>query len=101
MNISRRQRLAAEKKWEAFFKLWTCKEALLKATGKGLTVPLNEAEISLGVNGSAQLASIGGNTEAATRWRLEIFKPFADYQSAVIVDGHDSQLIFQQFASGE
>lgn len=89
--------LADEKKWAAFFKLWTCKEALLKATGKGLTVPLNEAEISLGVNSSAQLASMSGNAEDAKRWRLEIFKPFANYQSAVIVDGHASHLIFQQF----
>jgi 4'-phosphopantetheinyl transferase len=89
--------LTEKKKWEAFFKLWTSKEALLKATGKGLTVPLNEAEISLGNDGSAQLQSIGGDTEAARGWRLEIFKPFADYQAAIIVNGHPGQLIFQQF----
>jgi len=89
--------LTDEKKWEAFFKLWTCKEALLKATGSGLTVPLNEAVISLGSNGSAQLTSIGGDVEQAARWHLETFKPVADYQAAVILEGHAGQLIFQEF----
>jgi 4'-phosphopantetheinyl transferase len=90
------QSLTGHRKWDAFFKLWTCKEAFLKANGSGLTFPLNQAEVHLGMGGSAKLTSIGGDSMQASRWRLETFKPFLDYQASLAVEGHDWELTFHR-----
>jgi 4'-phosphopantetheinyl transferase len=79
--------LQGEDKDAAFFKLWTCKEALLKANGSGLTMPLSHMEISLATDGSAALNSIGGDRAQASRWHLEAFNPASGYQAALAVEG--------------
>jgi 4'-phosphopantetheinyl transferase len=85
--------LRGEEKDAAFFKLWTCKEALLKANGCGLTMPLSHMEISLGADGSAALSSMGGNPEHTSRWHLEVFNPAPGYQAAFTVDGCAGQVV--------
>lgn len=87
--------LSGEQKKDAFFKTWTCKEAFLKANGSGLTVPINEVEISLETKGIVELISIGNDKEQVTRWRLEMFNPFPGYQAAFAVEGHEGNISFQ------
>ncbi|HXD11351.1 MAG TPA: 4'-phosphopantetheinyl transferase superfamily protein [Anaerolineales bacterium] len=87
--------LSGDEKWATFYKIWTCKEAFLKAKGTGLTVPINHAEISLQTSNSAHLASIDGDTEQAAVWRLEIFNPIANYQAAIAVEGHAGGVLYQ------
>jgi len=87
--------LAREQKKDAFFKTWTCKEAFLKANGNGLTVPINQVEISLTTVGTAELISVGGDQEQTARWRLEMLNPFPGYQAALAVEGHDGEILFQ------
>ena len=79
--------LSGQQKEIAFFKLWTCKEAFLKANGNGLTVPINEVEISLEPEGSATLAAIGEEKEQTSHWQLEIFNPVQGFQAALAVEG--------------
>lgn len=89
--------LSGDQKLDTFFTLWTCKEAFLKAGGSGLAIALDQFEISPDANGVMRLTSISGNSEPLARWRLETFKPIAGFQSAMAVEGHDGQVIFQQF----
>lgn len=89
--------LPINQKWNAFYKLWTCKEAFLKANGSGLSVPLNEAEIFIKDDNSAKLVSIGGILDEATKWRLEIFNPIENYQAAIAVEGHQGQIVFRHY----
>ena len=79
--------LSGQPKEIAFFKLWTCKEAFLKANGNGLTVPINEVEISLEPEGSARLEAIGEEKTQTSYWQLEIFNPVQGYQAALAVEG--------------
>lgn len=87
--------LSGAQREDAFFKTWTCKEAFLKAKGSGLTVPINQVEISLETEGTVELISIGDNREQPAHWRLEMFNPFPGYQAALAVEGHAGQIIFQ------
>lgn len=87
--------LSGKQKEETFFKIWTCKEAFLKANGSGLTVPINQVEISVEHDGSITLLSIGGGREQADAWRLELFSPSPDHQAALVVEGHNVQVVFQ------
>jgi 4'-phosphopantetheinyl transferase len=86
--------LSGEQKNDAFFKLWTGKEALLKANGGGLTIPLSYMEISLDADGSVTLRSIDGDRKQAARWRLESFMPAAGYRASLAVEGCDGQVVF-------
>jgi 4'-phosphopantetheinyl transferase len=54
----------------AFFHLWTCKEAYLKAIGTGLTIPLRSVEISDFRQDPPRILSIAGSQQDAQQWSL-------------------------------
>jgi 4'-phosphopantetheinyl transferase len=87
--------LSGEEKRNAFFKIWTCKEAFLKASGDGLTKPIDQAEISLHAE-TARLLSLDTDHKQALDWNLEMFRPLADYQAALAIEGRDYQIVFRQ-----
>src|SRR5258706_3456595 len=88
--------LPENQKLDALFKIWTCKEAFLKANGFGLTVPINQVEISLESEQSTRLLSIGGDQEQAARWHLETFIPVTGYQASLAFEGHARQVILRR-----
>ena len=80
--------LSGQQKEAVFFKLWTCKEAFLKANGNGLTLPINQVEISLENEGHIKLEPIGEEKEQTADWRLELFNPVPGYQAALAIEGN-------------
>jgi 4'-phosphopantetheinyl transferase len=70
---------------EAFFRCWTCKEALVKAKGTGLGSPLDE--ISITQTGSNTLAL----TNADSTWSLTELNPSPGYFAALAVEGHEPE----------
>lgn len=88
--------LTGEQKRQAFFKIWTCKEAFFKASGDGLTKPIDQAEIALELGDTARLVSIAGDQTQAAGWRLKTFQPDANYQAALAFRGDDYRILFQQ-----
>jgi 4'-phosphopantetheinyl transferase len=86
--------LVGYKKQETFFRIWTCKEAFLKANGSGLTVPINQVEISLTSDGPLKLLSIGDDQEQVARWRLKTFMPVPGYQTSIAVEGDYDQALY-------
>ena len=86
--------LSKDKKLEPFFKLWTCKEAFLKANGSGLTVPIHEVEIALTDEETVRLTAIGNDREQAARWRLKMFTPMSGYQASLAIEGQEKQIVF-------
>jgi len=69
----------------AFFRLWTRKEAFLKAQGTGLLTSLRDFAVSW--DASARLLWTGGDPSAASRWRLEDVCAGADHAAAVAAEG--------------
>lgn len=70
-----------ENKEQAFYKLWTRKEAFIKAIGEGLSFPLKEFEVSL--DDPATLLTIHGSSQLAADWFLFGFQPEDEYMAAV------------------
>jgi 4'-phosphopantetheinyl transferase len=69
LEIVRFHNLPADERTRAFFKYWTAKEAFLKATGEGLSRPLDSFIVSVpGEEGSA--INIVGDDDASCQWRL-------------------------------
>jgi len=81
------QQVPAAEKPAAFFNLWTRKEALLKATGEGLTGSLSLMEVSFLPGEPARLLAISGNRQMGTRWILRELSPAPGFTGAVAVEG--------------
>ncbi|GET42134.1 4'-phosphopantetheinyl transferase family protein [Microseira wollei] len=87
--------LPPDQKQKAFFQLWTCKEAYLKATGEGLA-GLGQVEVSLTPGGAARLIAHNKSQEQNS-WFLQPLTPDPNYAAAVAVEGQ-SQLSCWHFA---
>lgn len=69
---------------KTFFRLWTAKEAYLKATGVGLR-DLATVEITITPEDSLQFKAINGSRELAQEWSLLELNPAPNYVGALAV----------------
>ncbi len=72
---------------ETFFRLWTCKEACLKACGRGLSLPLNQVEIALAPDQPAALSASASAGLGGGDWELHELRPDGGYVGAVVAEG--------------
>lgn len=73
----------------AFFNCWTRKEAFIKATGKGLSLPLDQFDVTLALDKPAALLQTQWDPGEASRWSMAALEVENDYVAAVAVEGHD------------
>ncbi len=78
--------LPAVLKEEAFFLCWSRKEAYIKARGKGLSLPLNQFDVSLGPNEPARLLADRADLQASEAWSLHALTPGDRYAGALVVE---------------
>jgi 4'-phosphopantetheinyl transferase len=74
---------------DAFFRLWTCKEAFLKCTGEGLSRSTRSYEIEVGPGGARLLWAEGVEASRYSVYPMEVAEP---YRAAVVAEGHGLQL---------
>jgi len=67
--------------------IWTRKEAFIKATGDGLSFPLNQFEVTLKPNGKAELLVTHFNEKEREKWSLFDLKMKEGYKAALAVRG--------------
>ena len=89
--------LPSDMKRKGFFACWARKEALLKATGKGLSFGLERVEVSVHPELSASVLRIGGSEKDASLWSLHDLPAPPDYTAAFAVKGHGFNLCLQQW----
>jgi len=77
---------------EGFFNCWTRKEAYVKAVGLGLSLPLDQFDVSLAPSEPAALLRTGDDERETARWSLRELTPAEGYAAALAVEGHDWQL---------
>lgn len=65
------------------FQAWTRKEAFVKATGFGLSLPLDSFDVSLAPGEPARLLRLAGAASDVTAWQLEHIAPEPGYVGAV------------------
>lgn len=86
-------------KKEAFFNGWTRKEAFIKATGGGLSLPLDSFEVSLAPGEPARLLAIEGDPAAAARWSVLDLATDAGFAAALAVKGQIGDIQYRQWAN--
>jgi 4'-phosphopantetheinyl transferase len=83
--------LPAHEREEAFYRVWTRKEAYMKATGKGFSLTSTRFELTIGPE-PPRLVACASDPEAAARWGLADVEAPEGYAAAIAVAGHDWQL---------
>lgn len=69
----------------AFYNCWTRKEAFIKAKGGGLSIPLDQFEVSLLPDEEPVLKVIRWDQDDVPNWRVRGFKIGKDYTGAAMV----------------
>jgi 4'-phosphopantetheinyl transferase len=84
---------------DAFFRIWTRKEAYLKGTGKGLTLPLDCFDVSL-TPGQAALLATHHEPADAQRWSMRDLAAGTGFAAALIAEGNGWHLWCGEWPGG-
>jgi 4'-phosphopantetheinyl transferase len=74
--------LAASERERAFFRCWTRKEAFIKATGDGLSTPLDSFSVTLDPGDAARFVRLPADAEALGAWSVHDLVVAPDYAAA-------------------
>jgi 4'-phosphopantetheinyl transferase len=73
---------------QAFFGLWTHREAVVKAIGANLDIGLRQLECALDSAGTVRLVSWRGDQGIGRRWRVRRLEPMEGYLGALATLNH-------------
>ena len=65
---------------EAFFRIWTLKEAYIKAEGKGLSIPLASFSLRFSADNPTQVTFESSSESNPGHWSFYAFQPGLDYR---------------------
>src|SRR5208283_4072463 len=85
----------------AFFLCWTRKEAYIKARGEGLSLPLDQFDVSLIPGEPAELLGTRPDSDEALRWDLRELAVAPGYVGAVAAEGRGWSLSCSQWPRGD
>ena len=85
-------RLAAERRLEAFFHVWSQKEAYLKARGDGVAFGLDHFDVAPDPGRPAALLADRREPRARGQWTLLSLDPGAGFRGAVAVEGAEPRV---------
>ena len=81
-------------KKDAFFTIWTCREAFVKALGDGLSqAPLGQRALSR-VAGSLDSSGSSEQTHEESKWSVECFRVAPRFAAAFCLEGPSTRVLF-------
>lgn len=80
-----------------FFNGWTSKEAYIKAVGDGLSIPLDQFDVSMQPQQTSKLVCVAGHPEEAKQWTLREVPLGDEYAAAFAVRAGQVKVRFLSF----
>jgi len=80
------EHLPYAQKIKGFFNCWTRKEAYIKARGMGLSIPLDQFDVSLSPGAEVKLLGATHDPDALGSWELKSIDPWPNYAAAVALN---------------
>ena len=91
------QKITIDKRREAFFRIWTRKEAVLKALGKGVSFPLQKVNVPYDRSSFTIRINSIGNQCKETSWYVQDLFPANNYIASIAIEGSGSGLFLSHF----
>jgi 4'-phosphopantetheinyl transferase len=88
--------LDPEERTAAFFRCWTRKEAFIKAHGMGLSLPLDQFDVSLAPGDPPALLRTAWDPREVSNWSLREVRTQPGFAASVAVRGHGYRLQCRQ-----
>ena len=89
--------LPIERQPAVFFNCWTRKEAFIKAKGGGLSIPLDQFEVTLLENDPAKLLAIDWAPEEVELWSMFSFFPEKEMVGSLAIKYRVERVVFYDF----
>ena len=74
---------------EVFYKIWTAKEAFIKALGTGFSFPVKNIEFKLNRDNNLSFHSISGDYNFVRKWENFSFNPLPGFISSLVMEAND------------
>jgi 4'-phosphopantetheinyl transferase len=84
----------------AFFNCWSRKEAVIKAKGLGLSLGLDQFDVTLAPGEPAALLRTLWDEAEAERWSLRAIDVGEEYAAAIAIESHDWEASYFQYEVG-
>lgn len=91
-EIAAYEALQPARRQQGFFQCWTRKEAFIKAVGRGLGLPLDSFDVSLGSD-DARLLRVAAHAAGGRRWSLAAVPVQGNVSAAVVLEGDVCRVI--------
>ena len=88
-EVERFLKVPEEYRREAFFTIWTRKEAYIKALGGGLSIPLGSFDVEFDPEEEPKILRAYDDDKEGDRWSLYNLQPGDDYAGALLLEGKD------------
>lgn len=84
--------LPIDRQRSGFYRGWTCKEAYMKATGLGMSMPLSSFCVGINPDRPASLLHVVDQPDETRRWMIEAIEMGDEYAAAVMVARPESRV---------
>lgn len=91
-EYARLRALPRVQRQRTFFDFWACKEAYLKATGRGIASGLDHFEIAIATDGTPRLLGDNRSPTAPSRWTLHALPETPGFAAALAVEGRSVRI---------